>query len=420
MVKQLRNIPLLLCCIVVFSCKGLCAKQDVEISMKTLRMESERVRAIYEGKGSDTWEAKKDAILKADTEMAVAIKQLFVSLESPELIKERTKGVVNWREWPISVSRDTRWKFLLDEGRHDKTLRVNYRHRKIDDDINLYLLQHSFFCKKGRARVSPTMYTVMVSNGRATMSMLPAPMFSTPNLKGTSSPEYLLGFVERGSQLPDILVIDGPSGSGSHSRYYLYSHNNKRNRWEYKYILHTQGTSEFAFDEEKQILRYKRVRVIEGEDIEQSVDFVICNDQMPLKLKISTVPGATYSKDEAPLEVMFQNSGEEAIGIGTENSDDYLGQFEVDVRRSDGTAVLNVPKVRVQPVLSGEPFELKENESHTVQIDVAKLFNVNKLEKGIYEIRLEYRNSNPDGSHYFSGILQSNIISLNIKTGRLN
>ena len=422
MEKRLTNILCIWCSILIFTCEGLCQEKAVEKDIESLRLESAKLIPIY--KNLEGWHDRtqtKEATLTADREVTGAVQRLFENLKSFELIKERTKGVVSWRQWPFNPSHKKRWEFLLGEGRYDRILRINYRYDKTKDGTDVYLMQNSFWNKKGRGRISPTMYTVTISGGQVTVSTLPAPGLGKPSLTGAASAVYFLGFVQRGLQLPEIFVLDGPHGSGHYSHYHLYSYNVKQKRWEPKRVVKSQGTSEYSYDEESQQLQYKRLRFTEplGRKFTDDITFVICDNKMPLKLKISTIAQATYSRDEVPLEVIFENTGIEQVKIGSEYIDDYAGRFSVDLRRMDGTAVRNVPwNVAISFGIHREPFELKENESHTFQIDVAKLYNVNKLEEGTYELCLEYVNDNRDCSNYFSGIIKSNKISLHIRKSR--
>lgn len=420
--KQLTAILSIWCPLLIFGYEGLYQEKAVEEDIESLRLEPAKLIPMYEN--LEGWHDKtqtKEATLTADRKVIDAVQRLFENLKSLELIKERTKGVVSWRRWPYNSSREKQWEFLLGEGRYDKILRINCRCYRTEDGTDVYLMQNSFWNKKtGGSRISPTMYTVMVSGGQVTVSTLPSlGFFGEPHLTGTISAVYFLGFVRRGSQLPDIFVLDGPHGSGLYSRYYLYSYNGKQKRWESKSITNSQGTSGYSYDEESQRLQYERLRFTEplGRKIVDDMTFLICDNQMPLKLKISTIAQATYSRDEVPLEVIFENVGIEQLKIGSVYADNYAGMYLVDMRRMDGTAVLNVPRNVVTTIHRG-PFELKEKENRTFRLDVARLYNVNRLEEGIYEVCLDYVNHNPDYSHYFSGIIKSNKISVHIRKGR--
>ncbi|MBN1806619.1 MAG: hypothetical protein JW837_15325 [Sedimentisphaerales bacterium] len=392
----------------------------MEADIKSLRLETEKLVLMYEN--LECWDNTtriKEAVLKANVNVMNAIQRLFENLKSFKIIKERTEGVISWRQWPLNSSRNKRWEFLLGEGRYNKMLRINYRYYKTKDDVDIYLMQNSFWNKQSRSRISPTMYTVMISHGQVTVSTLPSLSLGKPSLTGTTSAAYFLGFVQRDLQLPEILVLDGPHGSGNYSQYYLYSYNGKQKCWEYKSIVKSQGTSEYSYDEESQQLQYKRLRFTEplGRKFTDDIIFVICDNQMPLKLKISAIEQAVYSRAEVPLEVIFENSGIGQMKIGSEYIDDYAGMFFVDLRRMNGDPVLNVPR-NIVTAIHREPFELKENESHAFYLDIAKLYNVNKLEKGVYEVCLEYVNSNTNLTNYFSGLVKSNTINLQIQNGK--
>lgn len=237
-----------------------------------------------------------------------------------------------------------------------------------------------------------------------------SPLPSTAMLGLGATPSFL-GFVDRGQFLPDLVILHGPHGSGSFSSYRLYSYDTKSGGWTNRLILRSSGTSEFSYDEKTSTLRYRTViggqwrKFILGDRT-----YVICGSSSPLRLKLSPIRGATYTKDKAPVSITFENTGDKAILIRHQRP--YLSAFlYIELRQKDGTLVSQRPKEGLVSHNDKPRYvTVKRNKPYSFIVDVAKLRKV--LMDGEYTLSVQY--SSETETRGFVGLVRSNTMNIRI------
>lgn len=370
---------------------------------------------IYEyHKNSGDSKLLEQAVLQADMKVRDAIRQLFEKSGKLKSVMAQTKDVIRWCEWPADLSYRKRLIFRLDDGRYDKKVRINYRHFKAAKGADVYVMQNSFWNRKGRGRVCPGIYTVVITGGKATMSPLPS---TVSGLLGLSMPPSFLGYVDGGKSLPELVILHGPIGSGSFHIYSLYSYDTESGRWTNRSILESSGPNEFSYDEKSNALLYQTTVGGQGHKlIRVTRTYVICGRSSPLRLQLSAIPGVTCTTDKAPVSITFVNTGDKTITIRHDFTEQrrYLPlTLYIELRRKDGTLVSRPPKEGLLPHNDKPVYvTLKANKPYSFIMDVAKLRE--GLEDGEYTLSVQY--SSETDTRGFMGLVRSNVMGIRIGT----
>ena len=136
----------------------------------------------------------------------------------------------------------------------------------------------------------------------------------------------------------------------------------------------------------------------------------------PLKLTISSVPGADYNSAHIPLKVTFENLSNKPIRILNAFNDPKVQFifFRLSIRSSDGTPIPPVGGGKVS--LTKQSYQyvvLNKGEKTEVVFDAAaELSSGTKLRAGAYDFSVTYQNQY--GDDCFQGKLDSNVVKITL------
>ncbi|MBW8016508.1 MAG: M48 family metalloprotease [Planctomycetes bacterium] len=357
----------------------------------------------------------KSVVVSADAEIKNTIVKLLQETGGFDAVLSRSKDIVNWRQFPKDVSTEKGRKFEYSISRDDKRLRINYMSWPGTDGKTFYLLQNSFWNKK-HDRIVPSIYVLIVDNGNVKMSEI---------IEGSNFD--LFGRVKHCPVAPvkwsngqtGVFVLgtgDGSIYSGLNNKCMLYSYNEQLNKWGDKTTI-PGLIGEFWYKQDTGQLRCSPLR-ISGRAPLPDIVFQVSDLASPLKMEISKFKDARYDSDNAPINVVFKNVSSKAIEAGSYqygSRKGYIGTFCIRLKTKDGMPVLKAPQLAPQKGLVEKPFKIEPGKETSFTIDIADLYDVNKLKPDQYRLHISFVSHNAFTGKYFSGMLKSNVIDLEIK-----
>lgn len=144
--------------------------------------------------------------------------------------------------------------------------------------------------------------------------------------------------------------------------------------------------------------------------------FNMKNDEPPLILEVRTINGATYSKEDVPLEIVFHNKSEKPIRLLNifDQPDLVKIFFSLDLTDNNETPIdtLGGGKVSLSKD-SIKYIELQKGETHSVKINLKEFLPPNvSFKPETYKVSVKYRNQY--GENCFKGTLESNSVDLHL------
>lgn len=192
------------------------------------------------------------AMVPIDQRLAERIRELFE--EEPDFgeVRKVTSEYLEWREWPKNVDFKSRIRFQSNRSK-EPTIRINYRHVRVDEQVSLYVLENSFWNTGHGGRIRPAVYALTVTeDGTAKLHRLYEPLIASTLI----DTPCILGFVDSGSAMPAIAMLHGPNGTGHYCSVFLYGFSKRRDTWIQTHVARYSGSQAFRYDEDQSLLTY--------------------------------------------------------------------------------------------------------------------------------------------------------------------
>ncbi len=147
------------------------------------------------------------------------------------------------------------------QSRKNRTILINYRRYAVDDGLDLYICENSFWNeRKNEGRINICIYAFFVGGDDREISyLLDLSKSPVDSLIGSPSrPDIFLGFVPNSkSKIPHVAFLSGPSGSGSFWGVQIYSYDPESKLWFPAKVYENGGFRSFSYDEQTTILSYR-------------------------------------------------------------------------------------------------------------------------------------------------------------------
>lgn len=137
------------------------------------------------------------------------------------------------------------------------------------------------------------------------------------------------------------------------------------------------------------------------------------SDNEALELLLAPIPGERFTAHRLPLRIVFVNGAAEPVRI-LDRFEPLQVFFSFHIARADGTPLSTAGggKIDFGPEPPGY-VELRPGESHSIDVDIAGLLS-EALTPGDYSSSATYHNQY--GEHCFHGTLESNPITINVRS----
>lgn len=198
-----------------------------------------------------TLEAIQGEIAETDAALAQCMTDILARNHSMKELEIAMGGRIVLKPFPTLMTMESRQQEVTDAGLENWMM---FRAKAVDDKTDIYVLEPSLGPgAKGRLRFSPSLIAVIARGAAAKYVYLDGPTTSRLSELRVS----YLGFIDRGNSfLPDIALLNGPSGSGSFGSLELCRWNPKRDAWDKQQIAEWTGFSSFSFNATDGILSY--------------------------------------------------------------------------------------------------------------------------------------------------------------------
>lgn len=202
-----------------------------------------------------TLEAMQGKIAETDAALAQCMTEILARNHSMKELESALGGRIALKSFPTLMTMESRQQEVTDSRLENW---VMYRSKTVDDKTDIYVLEPSLGPgAKGRLRFSPSLIAVIASGAAAKYVYLDGPNTSRMSELKVS----YLGFIDRGNSLmPDIALLNGPSGSGLFGSLELCRWNPEREAWDKQQIAEWTGFSSFSFNAADGILSYSCVQ----------------------------------------------------------------------------------------------------------------------------------------------------------------
>ena len=190
------------------------------------------------------------------------VRELIAGEQSFEHVQAISAEVLKWCEWPRNLT-DVKWvPFALRDD--DRRIRVHYRSTSAGVHGRLWVISNSFWNRRGCARVSPSLYSIIRGDGRTTLDVL---QDYEVDLLGLQYPLRFLGFKESESGVPGVFMLDGPHGSGCFARLFSFGYDPQQGKWARRRLFAYNHTGTFAYDEESGVFTFGETGGIHDGDV---------------------------------------------------------------------------------------------------------------------------------------------------------